>query len=62
MNKTRVKLEADVEVRARVSKIIKQVRGERSQRKFAKDFGVSFAAIRSWEECENGDVVDLWID
>jgi transcriptional regulator with XRE-family HTH domain len=43
----------DVEARQRLSKAIKQARGQRSQRKFAKDLGVSYATVRSWEECES---------
>ncbi len=43
----------DVEARQRLSEAVKKARGSRSQRKFAKDIGVSFAAVRSWEECES---------
>lgn len=43
----------DVEARRLLSEAIKQARGSRSQRKFAKDLGVSYATVRSWEECES---------
>ena len=43
----------DFEARQRLSEAVKKARGSRSQRKFAKDIGVSFAAVRSWEECES---------
>ena len=36
----------------RLSRLIKQLRGDRSQRSFAKTLGVSYAAVRSWEEAE----------
>ena len=32
--------------------MIKQLRGDQSQRSFAKTLGVSYAAVRSWEEAE----------
>ncbi|MDJ0574208.1 MAG: helix-turn-helix transcriptional regulator [Xenococcaceae cyanobacterium MO_234.B1] len=40
------------ESQERLSRLIKQLRGEQSQRAFAKTLGVSYAAVRSWEECE----------
>lgn len=43
----------DAEARQRLSDLIKRARGHMSQRQFAKQLGVSFAAIRSWEECES---------
>ena len=43
----------DVKTREHLSFAVKKARGSRSQRKFAKDIGVSFAAVRSWEECES---------
>ena len=36
----------------RLSRLIKQLRGDQSQRSFAKTLGVSYAAVRSWEEAE----------
>lgn len=39
--------------RQRLSEILIELRGDRSQRKYAKDLGVSFPALRSWEECES---------
>lgn len=43
----------DADIRQRLSDVIKQARGNMSQRQFAKRLGVSFATIRSWEECES---------
>ena len=43
----------DAKAREHLSLAVKKARGSRSQRKFAKDIGVSFAAVRSWEECES---------
>lgn len=43
----------DFEVRERLAAVIKEVRGSRSQRQFAKDLGVSFTTIRYWELCES---------
>ena len=43
----------EYESQQRLSSLIKQLRGERSQRSFAKTLGVSYAAIRSWEEGES---------
>lgn len=40
------------ESQERLSRLIKQLRGDQSQRAFAKVLGVSYAAVRSWEECE----------
>ena len=43
----------DITAEERLSRLIKNLRGEKSQRQFAKVLGVSYAAIRSWEECES---------
>lgn len=43
----------DAEIRQRLSEVIKKARGSRSQRQFAKALGVSYGAVRSWEECES---------
>jgi len=43
----------DNEARQRLSRVIQQLRGTRSQRRFARDLKVSYATIRSWEECES---------
>lgn len=37
----------------RLSRLIKKLRGDRSQRSFAKSLGVSYASIRTWEEGES---------
>lgn len=42
----------DEDKRIRLSEVVKKARGERTQRQFAKYLGVSFAAVRSWEERE----------
>ncbi|KYC42043.1 hypothetical protein WA1_18755 [Scytonema hofmannii PCC 7110] len=39
----------DAESRARLVEAIKHARGNRSQRKFASDLGVSYATVQSWE-------------
>ncbi|MDJ0649268.1 MAG: helix-turn-helix domain-containing protein [Xenococcaceae cyanobacterium MO_188.B19] len=36
----------------RLAKFIRQLRGNQSQRAFAKTLGVSYAAVRAWEEGE----------
>lgn len=43
----------DVNYRQRLSEAVKRARGDRSQRRFAKDLGVSYPAVRSWEEGES---------
>lgn len=43
----------DAEYRRRLSEEVKRARGTRSQRQFAKALGVSYPAVRSWEECES---------
>lgn len=43
----------DEDKRIRLSEVVKKARGERTQRQFAKYLGVSFAAVRSWEEQES---------
>lgn len=43
----------DAEYRRRLSEAVKKARSDRSQRKFAKDLGVSYPAVRSWEEGES---------
>lgn len=42
----------------RLSELVKNIRGERTQRQFAKQIGVSFAAVRSWEEGESYPVLE----
>lgn len=42
----------DSEVRLRLSEILKQLQGERSARKFAKDLKVSHVTLMSWVNCE----------
>lgn len=42
---------------ARLSNLIKRMRGKTPQRQFAKQIGVSFAAVRSWEEGESYPVL-----
>ena len=42
----------EYESQQRLSRLIKQLRGDQSQRSFAKTLGVSYAAVRSWEEAE----------
>ncbi len=37
----------------RLASLVKELRGDKSQRKFAKALGVSYAAVRSWEESES---------
>lgn len=46
-------MNVDLESRLRLSQIIKRIRGSRSQRRFGKELGVSYAAIRSWEDLES---------
>lgn len=48
-----IKILIDFEVRERLASVIKEARGARSQRQFAKDLGISFATIRCWELCES---------
>ena len=43
----------DITAEERLAFLIKKLRGEKSQRQFAKILGVSYAAIRSWEESES---------
>lgn len=43
----------NLDARKRLSEIIQAARGEESQRAFAKRIGLSYAAVRSWEKCEN---------
>ena len=43
----------DEDKRIRLSEVVKKARGDRTQRQFAKYLGVSFAAVRSWEEQES---------
>jgi transcriptional regulator with XRE-family HTH domain len=43
----------DPEYRQRLSEAVRKARGDRSQRKFAKDLRVSYPAVRSWEEGES---------
>ncbi len=43
----------DISAEERLSSLIKKLRDDRSQRQFAKLIGVSYASIRSWEECES---------
>lgn len=46
-------LEMDFEARVRLSTVISEIRGNRSQREFARVLGVSYAALRTWEKCES---------
>lgn len=41
----------------RLQKLIKKLRGERSQRQFAKVLGVSYASLRTWEEGESAPLL-----
>lgn len=43
----------DFETRQRLAESVRRARGEQSQRQFAKSLGVSFPAVRSWEEGES---------
>jgi transcriptional regulator with XRE-family HTH domain len=43
----------DISAEERLSSLVKKLRGEKSQRQFAKVLGVSYAAVRSWEESES---------
>lgn len=40
----------NIEARERLAKIVKSTRGERTQRAFARDLGVSYTAIQDWEK------------
>lgn len=46
-------LAMDPEYRQKLSEAVRRARGDRAQRKFAKDLGVSYPAVRSWEEGES---------
>jgi transcriptional regulator with XRE-family HTH domain len=39
--------------RQRLAKLVQKARGSKSQRAFARDMGLSFTAVRSWENCES---------
>lgn len=43
----------DITAEERLSSLIRKLRGDKSQRQFAKSLGVSYAAVRSWEESES---------
>lgn len=43
----------DISAEERLSSLVKKLRNDKSQRQFAKSLGVSYAAIRSWEESES---------
>jgi transcriptional regulator with XRE-family HTH domain len=43
----------DISAEERLSSLIRKLRGDKSQRQFAKSLGVSYAAVRSWEESES---------
>ena len=43
----------DISAEERLSSLVKKLRDDKSQRQFAKSLGVSYAAIRSWEESES---------
>ncbi len=43
----------DITAEERLSRLVKKLRGDKSQRQFSKILGVSYAAIRSWEEGES---------
>lgn len=42
----------DSHARTKLAEAIKKARGDRSQRKFAKDLGVSYVTIQLWERGE----------
>jgi transcriptional regulator with XRE-family HTH domain len=42
----------DSDARTKLAEAIKKARGDRSQRKFAKDLGVSYVTIQLWERGE----------
>lgn len=44
---------ADSEALARLSALIKHLRGDRSQRDYAGDLGISYGTVRAWEEGES---------
>ena len=43
----------DITATERLASLIKKLRGDKSQRQFARVLGVSYAAVRSWEESES---------
>ena len=43
-----VELLMDVEARRRLKKLIERIKGDRSQRQFALDVGVSLGAVQNW--------------
>ena len=43
----------NAEYRQRLSDAVRRARGDRTMRRFAKDLGVSYPAVRSWEEGES---------
>lgn len=43
----------NISAEERLAVLIKRLRGDKSQRQFAKVLGVSYAAVRSWEESES---------
>lgn len=53
MDKFYLRFLMDSFAQERLSSLIKNLRGERSQRNFAKSIGVSYASIRTWEEGES---------
>lgn len=53
MDKSYLRFLMDSLAQERLSNLIKELRGERSQRNFAKSLGVSYASVRTWEEGES---------
>lgn len=43
----------NISAEERLASLIKKLRADKSQRHFAKVIGVSYAAVRSWEESES---------
>jgi DNA-binding transcriptional regulator YiaG len=53
INKIYFAVLVDITAEERLSSLVKKLRGDKSQRQFSKVLGVSYAAVRSWEECES---------
>lgn len=43
----------NIEARERLAKLVKDTRGVKSQRSFAKQLGVTGTAVKSWEDMES---------
>lgn len=48
----------NITARERLAKIVKEIRGNRSQRAFARDLGVTGTAVRAWEETRSIPDID----